>query len=61
MPRIKSSKIGITPFQNLLGHNERILTSWENLAETLFHQGKINSELKEQLRRSLAYKNQCDY
>ncbi|SNS97910.1 hypothetical protein SAMN05446037_103126 [Anaerovirgula multivorans] len=61
MSRIEFSKIGTTPFQKLLGHNKLILANWEELAETLSQQGKLNSELKEQIRRSLAYKNQCSY
>jgi len=61
MARIEFSKIGTTPFQKLLGHNELILVKWEELAETLFQQRKLNNGLKEQIRRSLAYKNECSY
>jgi calcineurin-like phosphoesterase family protein len=61
MPRIEFSNIGTTPFQKLLGHNKLILDNWEKTAETLFQQGKLSSDLKEQIRRSLAYKNECSY
>ncbi|MCR6109689.1 carboxymuconolactone decarboxylase family protein [Bacillus sp. A301a_S52] len=61
MPRIKKAAHGDTPFQQLLGHNVQIMTSWNTLGETLERAGRLTSSLKEQVRRTLAQKNGCAY
>ncbi|MCR6105598.1 carboxymuconolactone decarboxylase family protein [Salipaludibacillus agaradhaerens] len=61
MPRIKQTTHGDTPFQQLLGHNVQIMTSWNALGDTLERDGRLTSSLKEQVRRTLAQKNGCDY
>lgn len=61
MARINDSKLGNTPFQRLLGHNEHIMNAWNHLGEILGDSGKLSAELKEQVRRTLAQKNGCEY
>lgn len=61
MTLINYSKIGNTPFQKLLGHNEIILNPWNNLADVLSEDGALSKELKEELRRVLAQENGCLY
>ncbi|MGO0063361.1 carboxymuconolactone decarboxylase family protein [Brevibacillus fluminis] len=60
MARISFSANGATPFQRLLGHNEAILAGWNALGET-FSGGRLSAELKEQVRRTLAFGNGCEY
>ena len=61
MARIVESQYGATPFQKLLGHNKEIMVSWNHLGDTLEKDGMLASELKEQVRRTLAQENGCDY
>lgn len=61
MARINFSSIGKTPFQKLLGYNNEILQSWANLEDTLFKSETLTSSLKEYVRKSLAFENQCQY
>ncbi|SDL96182.1 carboxymuconolactone decarboxylase family protein [Sediminibacillus halophilus] len=61
MVRINQSKTGETPFQQLLGHNPRIMKSWTLLGEALEKDGQLSKELKEQVRRTLAQRNGCQY
>lgn len=61
MAIINFSTNGKTPFQQLLGHNESILKSWNSLADGLENDGALSKELKEELRRILAQQNGCSY
>jgi len=61
MAKISFSKEGSTPFQQLLGHNKTILEAWTNLEETLFSSPTFQGDLKEEIRRILAFKNKCPY
>lgn len=61
MSRIQPAIIGKTPFERLLGHDEDVMTQWSALGDTLTGDGKISAELKEQVRRTLAQQNGCDY
>lgn len=61
MSRIQPSLIGKTPFERLLGHDERVMRQWSELGDTLTDEGKLSAELKEQVRRTLAQQNGCDY
>ena len=54
-------KCGDTKFQSKLGHNSDILHSWSTLEDTLYNKGTLSAELKEQVRRTLAYGNECPY
>ncbi|KOA18532.1 hypothetical protein CLHOM_34340 [Clostridium homopropionicum DSM 5847] len=61
MPRITLSNFGTTPFQQLLGHNKNILENWNSLEEALFSSSTFSPELKEEVRRNLAFLNKCPY
>lgn len=61
MSRILPAKEGATPFERLMGHNPEILARWTELEDTLLGPSKLNAELKEQVRRTLAFGNRCEY
>ena len=61
MTRIVLSETGSTNFEKLLGHNEAILKKWSELEEALFKSGTLDLHLKEEVRRTLAFSNQCHY
>lgn len=61
MTRIQPSTKGKTPFERLLGHGEDVMRQWSTLGDTLAGDGKLSAELKEQVRRTLAQQNGCDY
>ncbi len=61
MARIAESNFGETPFQRLLGHNREVLEGWSQVGEVLEQDGRLSSELKEQVRRTLAQGNGCEY
>ncbi|SOC81226.1 Alkylhydroperoxidase family enzyme, contains CxxC motif [Salinimicrobium sediminis] len=58
---IQLSEIGSTPFEKLIGHNSAILEKWNELETTLFHHTTLDPNLLEQVRRTLAYGNGCEY
>lgn len=61
MTRINLSNHGVTSFQKLLGHNPLVMERWKLLGEILQENGSLSSKLKEQVRRTLADKNGCEY
>ena len=61
MARINQSNIGNTLFQRLLGHNPQVMETWSALSEVLEADGKVSAKLKEQVRRTLAQHNGCEY
>lgn len=61
MARIVESSFGGTPFQRLLGHNRDVMERWNQLGDVLGKDGILTSELKEQVRRTLAQSNGCEY
>lgn len=61
MARIKESSFGDTPFQRLLGHNREVMQAWTHLGSLLEKEGLLSFELKEQVRRTLAQSNGCEY
>ncbi|MCM3204272.1 carboxymuconolactone decarboxylase family protein [Paenibacillus illinoisensis] len=61
MPRISYSSTGETPFQLLLGHNVQILKNWNKLEQAFYQDGELDGDLKEQVRRTLAFGNGCKY
>lgn len=61
MARIIESDFGETPFQRLLGHNKEVMEAWSYLGDILEKDGLLSSELKEQVRRTLAQSNGCEY
>lgn len=61
MARIEESNAGETPFQRLLGHNVDVMKGWAHLGDLLEQDGLLSSALKEQVRRTLAQSNGCEY
>jgi alkylhydroperoxidase family enzyme len=61
MARIVESNFGETPFQRLLGHNKGVMEGWNQLGNVLEKDGILTSKLKEQVRRTLAQSNGCEY
>ncbi|MEW9122283.1 MAG: carboxymuconolactone decarboxylase family protein [Thermotaleaceae bacterium] len=61
MARISFSQEGFSPFQQLLGHNKHILEKWSSLEECIFNSPTFTPELKEEVRRRLAFNNGCQY
>ncbi|WP_010094746.1 carboxymuconolactone decarboxylase family protein [Ornithinibacillus scapharcae] len=61
MARINLSNNGDTPFQKLLGHNPAVMKEWSSLSKVLEEEAFLSSDLKEQVRRTLAQKNGCEY
>lgn len=61
MARIAESNYGRTSFQKLLGHNKRVMEGWVHLGNELEKDGLLSLELKEQVRRTLAQGNGCEY
>lgn len=61
MARIDQSNFGKTPFQKLLGHNKDVMEGWSQLGDVLEKDGILTSKLKEQVRRTLAQSNGCEY
>ncbi|MEH7346501.1 carboxymuconolactone decarboxylase family protein [Bacillus sp. JJ1532] len=61
MARIVESHNGETPFQKLLGHNKAVMEGWNQLGDVLEKDGLLTSNLKEQVRRTLAQSNGCEY
>lgn len=61
MARIAESLNGDSPFQKLLGHNQKVMELWNQLGDELGKDGKLTAELKEQVRRTLAQSNGCEY
>jgi len=61
MARITESDFGETPFQRLMGHNQKVMEGWSHLGDVLEKDGFLTSMLKEQVRRTLAQGNGCEY
>lgn len=61
MARITFSQEGLTPFEQLLGHNKSILEKWSSSEECFFNSNTFTPQLKEEVRRVLAFNNGCQY
>ena len=61
MAMISFSQNGSTPFQQLLGHNKGILGKWASLEECIYGSDTFSPELIEEVRRTLAFNNGCEY
>lgn len=61
MTRIKCSENGTTAFEKLIGHNPEILEKWNELDETLWKKSSLEENLLEQIRRTMAFENGCEY
>ncbi|MDF2931106.1 MAG: carboxymuconolactone decarboxylase family protein [Chryseobacterium sp.] len=61
MTRIKFSSNGKTPFERLIGHNINFLEKWNDLEDTLWSDTLLDQNLLEQVRRTTAFGNGCEY
>ena len=61
MTRIKLSDYGNTAFEKLIGHNKVVLDKWLELETVLFRDTKLDKNLLEQVRRTMAFENECEY
>ena len=61
MALISFSSNGSTPFQQLLGHNEQVLEKWTALEACIYGSGTFSPNLIEEVRRTLAFHNGCEY
>ncbi len=61
MTRISFSDKGNTQFERLIGHNESILANWLALENSIYRDSSLEPELLEQVRRTLAFGNHCEY
>lgn len=61
MAMISFSPNGDTPFQQLLGHNKQVLEKWAALEACIYGSGTFSPNLIEEVRRSLAFHNGCEY
>jgi len=61
MTTIEFADHGSTPFEKLIGHNIHILKKWNSLEKTFFENTGLDSNLLEQVRRTLAFGNGCEY
>ena len=61
MTRIKLSEHGNSPFEKLIGHNKIVLDKWIDLEVALFSETKLDKNLLEQVRRTIAFENECEY
>ncbi len=61
MTNIGFSQNGNSPFEKLIGHNNKILKNWVNLEEAIIKDSSLSEILLEQVRRTLAFGNECEY
>ncbi|TGN17393.1 carboxymuconolactone decarboxylase family protein [Leptospira idonii] len=59
--RIELSEYGNTGFQKILGHNPKVTDRWNALEESLFQETELGADLLEQVRRTMAFENKCEY
>ncbi|HAT1820769.1 TPA: hypothetical protein I8Z14_001281 [Legionella pneumophila] len=61
MALIELSDCGSSPFERLLGHAPKILGDWSRLESSFFQSSTFSPDFLEQVRRALAFNNQCQY
>jgi alkylhydroperoxidase family enzyme len=61
MTRISLSEYGSSPFEKLIGHNKIVLNKWIELENALFTETQLDKNLLEQVRRAMAFENECEY
>lgn len=61
MTRIELSSNGNSPFEKLIGHNKIILEKWIELENALFQETELDLNILEQIRRTIAFENGCEY
>ncbi|MCE3044668.1 hypothetical protein [Legionella sp. 16cNR16C] len=61
MALIQLSEFGSSPFERILGHVPEILENWSQLESSFFQSSRFSPDFLEQMRRVLAFNNQCQY
>lgn len=61
MARVSYSQLGSTPFRRMVGHNPELLEVFQQLDKVITRQLSLPAELREEVRRHLAYENGCRY
>lgn len=61
MARVSYSQLGSTPFRRMVGHNPELLDAFQQLDRAITQQLSLPAELREEVRRHLAYENGCRY
>lgn len=61
MTRLELSNYGNTSFERLIGYNPKILDKWDELEIALFESSSLDNNMLEQVRRALAFENECEY
>ncbi|GIK42853.1 MAG: hypothetical protein BroJett011_66860 [Chloroflexota bacterium] len=61
MARVSYSAVGSTPFRRLVGHNPDLLAAFQQIDKTITQQLSLPPDLREEVRRHLAYENGCHY
>lgn len=61
MARVSYSTVGSTPFRRLVGHNPELLVAFQQMDQAITQQLLLPAELREEVRRHLAYENGCRY
>ena len=61
MTRITLSENGNTAFEKLIGYNVEILHNWNQLEGVFWQNSSLDKSLLEQVRRTMAFENGCEY
>ena len=61
MARIAYTTLGSTPFRRLVGHNPELLEAFQRMDQAIKQQLSLPAELREEVRRHLAYERGCRY
>jgi hypothetical protein len=61
MTRVSYTQLGSTPFRRMVGHNPELLAAFQQLDKVITQQLSLPAELREEVRRHLAYENGCRY
>ena len=61
MPRLPFSEIGETPNQRIIGHNPEIFDAFRHIMDAVFNKNSLDSDLVEQVRRTLAWGVKCRF
>jgi hypothetical protein len=61
MARVSYTELGSTAFRRLVGHNPALLEAFQRMDQIITQQLSLPDELREEVRRHLAYENGCGY
>lgn len=61
MPRLEQATHNGTPYYNIMDHRTDISRKWKEVDELLRFKGRLDPELKEEVRRALAQESGCRF